>query len=460
MFSLTDNYKLYQSLPLQINYLHILELVHPDVKEREQSHILCQQLLKDFEKNNQNNNDNMISKIEELRYQFNNNLKEDKRPLSDEIWFSIADSENEETRKEYYLLMENYNSKNKTILEEFYNVINNQYNQENKQNFAEIQANKTFGENGYQYVIKFLDNIKNKYKPYFDEMYKNIDSRDKKDWNRRYIFKNIIKNKNNMINQDSMNINDVIKTLVNLWNQIYNINVELSIVNNLFGINNDVNIYQFNIYQKGDNQKELVGIIYGDFMFREGKYQRGMTTDFIGRDNNKYGVSYVITSFKNELLKYDDVKTLFHEMGHGLHKAITNINLTPENSTFREVPSTFNENLIYSDEFYKLSNIKYSKDEQNMCNQIIGDLINSYISLEFFTNPNFLENRSKEIYQEIMGFSLDNEIIHPEFQFTHLFTMKSQYYLYLMNDLMAELILANEPKDKFLDRMINNNFVY
>lgn len=462
MFSTTNNYKKYSNLEFQLNYLHVLELVHPDLHEREEAHKLSQEIIKKLNSDDKNDSkDSREAVIEEFRHQFNQNLKEDPKPLSDEVWFSISDSDDENVRKSNYLLSTNYNPKNQEILEKYYQFINQEYD-----NLSKYQAEETFGENGYHYILEFLNQIKEKYKPEFDDIYKDVEPSLKKDWNRRYLFKEIQKEKQKQQQkeqqqkanenqkqeeQKEIRLEEAITALTKIWKKIYDLDVIVS-YEKAFGLNND-GIYRFEIYQN----LKLIGVIYGDFIKREGKYHRGMTTDLFSRSqsHNNCGHSYVITSFDNQDLKLINLKTLFHEMGHGLHKAITMEKLSRETSTFQEVPANINENLIYSHHFREITNLEFTKEKVNV-NQIIGDLISSYMCLEFFTNSSYIQNNcSKKIYQELTGFSLDNEDIHPEFNLSHLFTLKSQYYLYLVSDLLS---FDNEPESYFLTRMIENNF--
>lgn len=116
-------------------------------------------------------------------------------------------------------------------------------------------------------------------------------------------------------------------------------------------------------------QGETIGHIYFDLFARDGKQPGAWMNSAQDRyfDNNQQclPVAYIICNFskpvgnKPSLLTFDDVQTLFHEMGHGLHHLLTTIN----NSAISgingvewdavELPSQFMENFAWDYQIIK-----------------------------------------------------------------------------------------------------------
>ncbi len=113
------------------------------------------------------------------------------------------------------------------------------------------------------------------------------------------------------------------------------------------------------LWQEG----KLIGHIYFDLFARKGKQPGAWMNSAAGRsfDNGEQTLpqAYIVCNFtapigdKPSLLSFDDVQTLFHEMGHGLHHLLTQIN----NSAISgingvewdavELPSQFMENFAW-----------------------------------------------------------------------------------------------------------------
>ena len=80
----------------------------------------------------------------------------------------------------------------------------------------------------------------------------------------------------------------------------------------------------------------ISGHIYFDLFAREGKqpgaWMNSAQDRSVTKEETKLPIAYIICNFtkpvgnKPSLLTFDDVQTLFHEMGHGLHHLLTTIN--------------------------------------------------------------------------------------------------------------------------------------
>ena len=125
---------------------------------------------------------------------------------------------------------------------------------------------------------------------------------------------------------------------------------------------------QFAVYNEkiGDAEQTFVGHLYLDLHPREGKYghaanfniQRGFT-DKDGK--RRYPATALVCNFskptaeKPSLLKHDEVVTLFHELGHGIHDLVAITDYSRFHGTgvvgdFVEAPSQMLENWCWDKE--------------------------------------------------------------------------------------------------------------
>lgn len=131
-------------------------------------------------------------------------------------------------------------------------------------------------------------------------------------------------------------------------------------------------------YKVTDANKELVAIFYADFHPRPGKRNGAWMTSF----NDQYikdGVNHrphIVnvcnftkpTNTKPSLLTFNEVTTLFHEFGHGLHGMLANTTYPSLSGTsvyrdFVELPSQMLENWCYEKEALELFAFHYETGE-------------------------------------------------------------------------------------------------
>jgi Zn-dependent oligopeptidase len=118
-------------------------------------------------------------------------------------------------------------------------------------------------------------------------------------------------------------------------------------------------------YEVKDEKNELVAIFYADFFPRKGKRNGAWMTSFksqYSKDgvNERPHISNVCnftkpTETKPSLLTFNEVTTLFHEFGHGLHGMLANTTYPSLSGTsvywdFVELPSQVMENWCYEPE--------------------------------------------------------------------------------------------------------------
>ncbi|WP_268847774.1 M3 family metallopeptidase [Flavobacterium aestivum] len=131
-------------------------------------------------------------------------------------------------------------------------------------------------------------------------------------------------------------------------------------------------------YEVKDNNNELIAIFYADFFPRKGKRNGAWMTSFKSQyikdgKNERPHISNVCnftkpTETKPSLLTFNEVTTLFHEFGHGLHGMLANTTYPNLSGTsvywdFVELPSQIMENWCYEPEALALFAHHYETDE-------------------------------------------------------------------------------------------------
>ena len=131
-------------------------------------------------------------------------------------------------------------------------------------------------------------------------------------------------------------------------------------------------------FEVNDKNNELVAVFYADFFPRKGKRNGAWMTSFksqyvIENTNERPHISNVCnftrpTQTKPSLLTFNEVTTLFHEFGHGLHGILANTVYPSLSGTsvfwdFVELPSQIMENWCYEAEALELFATHYQTNE-------------------------------------------------------------------------------------------------
>jgi len=157
-----------------------------------------------------------------------------------------------------------------------------------------------------------------------------------------------------------------------------------SVAKKLFGLTFtevfDIDKYHEEVitYEVTDEQNDLVSIFYADFFPRKGKRNGAWMTSFKSQYvkdgvNERPHISNVCnftkpTETKPSLLTFNEVTTLFHEFGHGLHGMLANTTYPSLSGTsvywdFVELPSQIMENWCYEPEALALFANHYETGE-------------------------------------------------------------------------------------------------
>ncbi|GEB69805.1 Oligopeptidase A [Pseudoalteromonas carrageenovora] len=154
--------------------------------------------------------------------------------------------------------------------------------------------------------------------------------------------------------------NKVLSGLFETVNRLFGITVKE--VNNFDSYHSDVRFFE--IY---DSSNELRGRFYLDLYARDRKRGGAWMDDCMGRKVRANGelqtpVAYLVCNFnkavgdKPALFTHDEVTTLFHEFGHGIHHMLTQVDAAPVAGINGvawdavELPSQFLENWCYDEE--------------------------------------------------------------------------------------------------------------
>lgn len=165
----------------------------------------------------------------------------------------------------------------------------------------------------------------------------------------------------------------VITGLFKIVNVLYNIDIE--------EIKEDIDLWDSTVrfYQIRDENKQLIGQFYLDLYAREHKRGGAWMDECINRHCidgiTQIPVAYLTCNLtppiRNQpaLFTHDEVITLFHEFGHGLHHMLTKIDV-PDVAGINgvewdavELPSQFMENYCWQKEALKLFAVHYRTGE-------------------------------------------------------------------------------------------------
>jgi len=142
----------------------------------------------------------------------------------------------------------------------------------------------------------------------------------------------------------------------------------------------DIDTYHEEVktFEVKDEDNQLVAIFYADFFPRKGKRNGAWMTSYKSQyikdgSNERPHISNVCnftksTETKPSLLTFNEVTTLFHEFGHGLHGMLANTTYPSLSGTnvywdFVELPSQIMENWCYESEALALFAYHYQTDE-------------------------------------------------------------------------------------------------
>ena len=157
-----------------------------------------------------------------------------------------------------------------------------------------------------------------------------------------------------------------------------------AVANKLYGVNFkpiDIPVYQEDVkaFEVSDADSTVIGIIYFDSYARPGAKRPGAWMGSFRKQSMKDGervipIIYNVGNYnppsdgKPALLSIDQVNTMFHEFGHGLHGLLSNTNYLSQSGTsvsrdFVELPSQLMEHWAFEPEVMKMYAKHYETGE-------------------------------------------------------------------------------------------------
>lgn len=151
-------------------------------------------------------------------------------------------------------------------------------------------------------------------------------------------------------------LESVVRAMFDLASDLYELKIEET--EELVPYRPEVKVYRVSAHN------QLVGTLLCDFFPRKGKRSGAWMTNFVEAYGEVRPVVSLVMNFtpatesQPSLLTHDEVTTLFHEFGHGLHGLLTQVPYASLSGTnvvhdFVELPSHFNENWARQPEFIR-----------------------------------------------------------------------------------------------------------
>ena len=249
-------------------------------------------------------------------------------------------------------------------------------------------------------------------------------------------------------------------------------------MNRLYGISFeerfDLPVYHddvrlFNVY---DHDGEQLGLFYADYFARDSKRGGAWMSSFVGQshllDKKPVIVNVLNISKPAEgepaLISFDNVTTLFHEMGHGVHGLFSDVKYPSQAMTsvprdFVEFPSTFEEDWAIHPEVLANYAIHHETGEQipeDLLERVIAArefnqgfetqeyLAATMVDMEWHTlTPDEVPDDVIAFENEALAkYDLDYKPVPPRYKspyFAHIFSggYSANYYAYIWSEVLA-----------------------
>ncbi len=270
-------------------------------------------------------------------------------------------------------------------------------------------------------------------------------------------------------------------------------------MNKLFGISfeerNDLPVYHpdVRVFDVFDQDGTQIGLFYADYFERDSKRGGAWMNSFVSQ-SHLLDKKPVIVNVMNiprpaegepALISFDNVTTMFHEMGHAVHGLFSDVDYLSQSGTsvprdFVEFPSTFEEDWAIQPEVLK--NYAFHNESGK---QIPQELLDKVIAARYF-NQGFdtqeylaatmldLEWHLLEtggIPSDVQAFedkalakhNLDMEAVPPRYKspyFAHIFSggYAANYYAYIWSEILAADAFAFMLQEGGLERENGNRF--
>lgn len=281
-------------------------------------------------------------------------------------------------------------------------------------------------------------------------------------------------------------LENTIKGLLSIYEQFFSLSIREVPVTHLW--NKDVKLLEI----KESNSKEVMGYLLLDLFPRENKFSHAcdcpIIPAFTSSSGKKYpALSLVITNFtkptesKPSLLRYNEVRTFFHEFGHAIHDILGRSNMmmvcgTNVKMDFVEMPSQILEEWLWDksilkmisshylttkplpdaliDQMIKARNYDSGTSVQRQC--FLSKLPFAYFASEVKKDTTQISNQLRnEMFTQYI-FDTDG---HFQASFGHLTEYGSLYYGYLWSKVFALDVFEKIKKEGLLDPKVGAEYV-
>lgn len=312
-------------------------------------------------------------------------------------------ADNRDLRHQLYLLYNTRNSKgeyeNISVLREIANLRLQQAKLLGKQNYAEYILQNTMAKTP-EAVMEFLENLRKAYTEPMKQELKEIEeyARTKEGkgfkleaWDYSY-WADKLKNDRYAFNDEDMKpyfeLNNTIDGVFGLATKLYGYTFKLT--DKIDKYHPDVRVYE--VYRKDGS---LLGLLYADFFYREGKSPGAWMTEFRTETKDDEGkrdipLISIVCNFSKPvgnapvLLTPYEVETFLHEFGHALHglsaeAKYESLSGTNVDHDFVELFSQFNESYLTEKEYLDGFARHYQTGEK-----MPAELINKFVKSSQF----------------------------------------------------------------------------
>ena len=270
-------------------------------------------------------------------------------------------------------------------------------------------------------------------------------------------------------------------------------------MNKLYGVTfeerTDLPVYQedvrvFNVYDADSSQ---IGLFYADYFERDSKRGGAWMNSYVSQ-SHLLDQKPVIVNVLNipkpaegepALISFDNVTTMFHEMGHAMHGLFSDVEYPSQSGTsvprdFVEFPSTFNEDWAIKPKVLNHYAKHYETGEpipQELLDKVIDARnFNQGFDTQEYLGATLLDMQwhllaPNEIPEEVMTFEhkalgeygLDSDTILPRYRspyFAHIFSggYAANYYAYIWSEVLAADAFAYMQENGGLKRANGDRF--
>lgn len=270
-------------------------------------------------------------------------------------------------------------------------------------------------------------------------------------------------------------------------------------MNKLFGITfeerNDLPVYHpdvrvFNVYDEDSSQ---IGLFYADYFERDSKRGGAWMNSFVSQ-SHLLDKKPVIVNVMNipkpaegepALISFDNVTTMFHEMGHAVHGLFSDVKYPSQSGTsvprdFVEFPSTFEEDWAIQPEVLENYAVHHKTGEQ-IPQELLDKVIAARDFNQGFDTQEYLAATMLDMEWHILGtndipedvqsfensalakYDLDMEAVPPRYKtpyFAHIFSggYAANYYAYIWSEVLAADAFAYMQEQGGLERENGQRF--